>query len=109
MTKKNDSTRKKDVMTGEQFKELRESIGLTQAELAEEMGVYPPWVSRIESEYEGRKPTIMAVNFIKYIKKHLVLKKMHESLKKRHDELKGKHEKLRQEVDSLYALTNKKS
>ena len=96
-------------MTGEQFKELRESIGLSQTELAEEMGVYPPWVSRIESEYEGRKPTVMAVNFIKYIQKHFVLKKLYESLKKKHHDLKIKHEELRQEVDSLYALINKKS
>ena len=96
-------------MSGAQFKELRESIGLSQTELAEEMGVYPPWVSRIESEYEGRKPTVMAVNFIQYIQRHLNLKKSHENLKMKHDDLKKTHEKLRLEAAQLYELLNKKS
>ena len=106
---KNNPTRKKDVMSGTQFRELRESIGLSQTELAEEMGVYVPWVSRIESEYEGRKPTVMAVNFIKYIQKHIKLEKSYEKLKKKHADLKMAHDKLQLESKNLCEKLNEKS
>ena len=42
-------------MNGQQFRSLRKALGLTQAELADRMGMTQPMVSRIEAG--DREPT----------------------------------------------------
>jgi putative transcriptional regulator len=45
------------MMTGEQIKELRKSLGYTQARLAEEVGVTPNTVARYErDEFKPSSP-----------------------------------------------------
>lgn len=54
-------------MTSDQFRQLRQSLGLTQAELAEIMGIDQQNICRIETE---RQPTRIQAAFIRYIEKH---------------------------------------
>jgi putative transcriptional regulator len=45
------------MMTGEQIKELRKSLGYTQARLAEEVGVTPNTIARYErDEFKPSSP-----------------------------------------------------
>jgi len=46
-------------MTGSEVRQLRETLGLTQPELAEELGVHPITISRWERE-KARVPTAAA-------------------------------------------------
>lgn len=53
-------------MTSQEFKTIRQQLGLTQAELAETMGMTPQAVSRIERG--ERQPTLQQAEFINHIK-----------------------------------------
>ena len=55
---------KETVMTGEELKQLRESWGLTQVELAETLGYTPHQIQNLEN---GRS------KFSKYFEKHIVI------------------------------------
>lgn len=52
-------------MTSNEFKTIRQSLSLTQKQLAEIMGITPQEVSRIESG--SRPPTRLHAAFIDYI------------------------------------------
>lgn len=54
-------------MTSQQFRTIRQHLGLTQAELAETMGMTPQAVSRIERG--ERQPTKSMAAFLRYIEK----------------------------------------
>lgn len=55
-------------MTSDEFRRLRISLGLTQAELADIMGMTQPAVARIESG--ERKPTKLHAAFLRFIAAH---------------------------------------
>jgi len=46
-------------MTGEQIKELRKSLGYTQARLAEEVGLTPNTIARYERDELKPSPPVM--------------------------------------------------
>ena len=52
-------------MTSEEFRQVRQALGLTQAELADLMGTYAQHISRIESG--DRQPTRQQAAFVRYI------------------------------------------
>lgn len=54
-------------MTSDEFKTIRQSLSLTQKQLAEIMGITPQEVSRIESG--SRPPTRLHAAFIDHLKK----------------------------------------
>jgi DNA-binding XRE family transcriptional regulator len=54
-------------MTSTEFAAIRQSLGLTQVELAEIMGVEKQTINRIE---RGRQPTRVQAAFVKYISRH---------------------------------------
>ena len=51
-------------MTSEEFRQLRDRIGLSQAELGRLMGLHAREISRIETD---RQPTRVQAAFIKHI------------------------------------------
>ena len=46
-------------MTGEQIKELRKSLGFTQAKLAEEVGLTPNTIARYERDELKPSPPVL--------------------------------------------------
>lgn len=57
-------------MTGEDFKKLRESLGLSQAALARHMGMSRQRIYALENETDGREPTKIHAAFLRYIAAH---------------------------------------
>ena len=56
-------------MTGEQIKELRKSLGYTQARLAEEVGLTPNTIARYErDELKPSPPVMKLLKLIELIK-----------------------------------------
>ena len=51
-------------MTSEEFRQLRDRLGLSQAELGRIMGLLPREISRIETD---RQPTRLQAAFIRHI------------------------------------------
>ena len=51
-------------MTSEEFRSIRDQLGLTQAELGRLMGLHAREISRIETD---RQPTRVQAAFIKHI------------------------------------------
>ena len=52
-------------MTSTEFAQIRQSLGLTQVELAEIMGVEKQTINRLE---RSRQPTRLQAAFLRYIK-----------------------------------------
>ncbi|HEX8282815.1 MAG TPA: helix-turn-helix domain-containing protein [Pyrinomonadaceae bacterium] len=60
-------------MTGEQIKELRKSLGYTQARLAEEVGLTPNTIARYERD--ELKPSPPVLKLLKLIELSMVARK----------------------------------